>query len=83
MCARCRDTERVNPSVLSALLVVLAVGAASLWVLADARSRVKLDRPVVARFGDLTVDRPEVWAALCLLVMVLFLPLYLVARSAE
>jgi hypothetical protein len=52
-------------------------------VLSDARSRVKLDRPVVARFGDLTVDRPEVWAALCLLVLVLFLPLYLVARSAE
>ena len=70
-------------SVLSALLVVMALGATSLWVLEDARSRVQLDRPVVARFGDLTIDRPEVWAALCLLVVVLFLPLYLVARSAD
>lgn len=67
---------------MTPLLLVMIVGATSLWVLADARSRVKVDRPVTVTFGSVTVDRPEVWATLCLLVVVLFLPLYLVARSA-
>ena len=69
--------------MLGGLLVVVVLGATSLWVLQDARSRVQLHRPVVATFGGLTVERPEVWAALCLLLVVLFLPLYLVARSAQ
>lgn len=69
--------------MLSAVLVVLVVGAISLWVLEDARSRVRRRQTVVATFGGPTVDRPEVWAALCLLVVVLSLPLYLVARSVE
>ena len=69
--------------MLGGLLVVVVLGASSLWVLQDARSRVRHHRPVVATFGGLTVERPEVWAALCLLLVVLFLPLYLVARSAQ
>jgi hypothetical protein len=68
---------------MTAIVMVLALGAVSLWVLQDARSRVERDRPVVATVGGFTVDRPEVWAALCLLVVVLFVPLYLVARSAD
>jgi hypothetical protein len=36
----------------------------------------------MAAFG-LSVERPEVWAALCLVVVVVFLPLYLVARAAD
>lgn len=73
----------MNPSVAGVLVVVLAVGAASLWVLEDARSRAERHRPVVATMGPLTVDKPEVLAALCLVAVVFFLPLYLVARTAE
>lgn len=68
---------------VGALLVVVCLGGLSLWVLEDARSRLEQDRPVVVSFGGLTVDRPEVWAALCLLASVLFVPLYLVARGAD
>ncbi|WP_076264134.1 hypothetical protein [Intrasporangium flavum] len=68
---------------LGALVLVLAVVAASLWVLADARSRTQRGRPVVMTAFGLTVERPEVWAALCLVVVVVFLPLYLVARAAD
>jgi hypothetical protein len=77
------DTGDVNPSVTSLLLLVSAVAAVSLWVLHDARSRVERHDPVVVTMGSLTVDKPEVWAALCLLAVVLFLPLYLVARTAQ
>ncbi|GAA2495016.1 hypothetical protein [Terrabacter carboxydivorans] len=72
----------VQPLV-GALVVVLGVVALSLWVLDDARTRLAQRRPVVVTLGRLTVDRPEVWAALCLLVVVLFLPLYLVARGVD
>ncbi|MFC8501609.1 hypothetical protein ACFUC1_04575 [Pedococcus sp. NPDC057267] len=73
----------MGSSLLGGLLVAVAVTAASLWVLQDARSRARLRRPVVATLGGLTVDRPEVWATLCLLVVVVFLPLYLTARRAD
>ena len=63
------------------MLVVL--GVASVWVLTDARSRAERGRPVVMTFSGVSVDRPEVWAALCLVVVVVFLPLYLTARSAD
>lgn len=81
-CSTPRATERVDPSVLTPLLVVIGVGAISVWVLEDARSRAERRQTVVATFGGLTIDRPEVRAPLCLLVVVP-LPLYLVARDAE
>lgn len=81
--AAARDTDWVSPAVVASLLAVLVVGTTSLWVLADARARLEVGRPVTATIGGVTVDRPEIWAALCLLVVVLFLPLYLVARSAD
>lgn len=73
----------MGPSVVTGLLAAVVVAGASLWVLQDARSRAERGRPVVATLGGVTLDRPEVWAVLCLLVVVLFLPLYLVARSAD
>jgi uncharacterized membrane protein len=73
----------VNQPGFGAIAVVLVVAAISLWVLADARSRTERGRPVVMAGFGLTVERPEVWAALCLVVVVVFLPLYLVARAAD
>ena len=53
------------------------------WVLWDARARVREGRPVVAVVLGVTIERPEVWAALCLVLFVLAVPLYLVARRAD
>ncbi len=64
-------------------MLVLVVALVSIWVLTDARSRTERGRPVVMTVQGLTVDRPEVWAALCLVVVVVFLPLYLTARRAD
>lgn len=47
----CSDTDGMSPSVVSVLLMVLVVGAASLWVLEDARTRIERDRPVVATWA--------------------------------
>ena len=73
----------MDPSLLSALVLVLLVGAVSLWVLQDARARAERRQPVVATVVGFTIDRPETWATLCLFASVFFLPLYVVARSAE
>ncbi len=62
---------------------MLIVAVASVWVLTDARSRAERGRPVTMTVLGLTVDRPEVWAALCLVVVLVFLPLYLTARSVD
>lgn len=66
------------PIVVGALLVGVTG-----WVLQDARSREKEHRPVVAIVLGLTVDRPNVWAALCLVVFAVAFPLYLLARRAS
>ncbi|WP_323095373.1 hypothetical protein [Intrasporangium sp. YIM S08009] len=70
-------------SAAGGLALVLIVAVASVWVLTDARSRAERGRPVTMTVLGLTVDRPEVWAALCLVVVLVFLPLYLTARSVD
>lgn len=69
--------------VLTALAVAALLAAIGAWVLRDAREHEAGGHPVVARVGGLSIERPEVWAGLCLLVVVLGLPLYLVARGSS
>jgi hypothetical protein len=47
----------------------------------DARVRAGKGRPVGAYLGGLQLDKPETWAIACLLLWILFFPLYLKARS--
>ena len=63
------------------LLLVILVGACSLWVLHDARSRAQRGRPVTAVLGRWRIDEPEVWAIASLIVWIVFFPWYLSARS--
>lgn len=65
------------------IVVMLMVGVLSFWVLEDARARTERHRPVVATIAGVTIVRPEAWATLCLLAVVLFLPMYLVARRSD
>jgi hypothetical protein len=73
----------MDASVLSATLLVCLVAVVAYAVLVEARERSRRGRPVVAVVLGFTIDRPEVWAALCLVLSVLFVPLYLVARRAD
>jgi hypothetical protein len=58
-----------------AVLVILDV-----WVYVDARSRERGDEPVAVQLGSFTIDQPRIWVAFCLILFVIFFPLYLVAR---
>ncbi len=66
---------------LAPILVLLVVVAIDLWVYADARAHSEQGTPVVFSTDFLTVDTPAAWFLGCLLLSVVFLPLYLAIRD--
>jgi len=62
-----------------ALLVVVLVTDA--WVFVDARRRSQEGRTVVASVGSRDLETPNQWFVACLVLWVLFFPMYLLARS--
>lgn len=73
----------MGDQLLTTLAPLLLLATCGAWVLVDARSREAGGRPVVATVGPVSIERPEVWATLSVLVCVLAVPLYLVARGAD
>ena len=73
----------MTPSVFTATTLVVVVASASCWVLIDARKRLHRGRPVVAVLLGYTIDQPATWAVLCLFLSVLFVPMYVLARSSS
>jgi hypothetical protein len=63
-----------------ALLVVVVVVAVDAWVLLDARAREAGGHAVAATVGPITLATPAQWFLGCLILWVLVVPLYLVAR---
>lgn len=68
--------------VLVPVLLVVVVIASDLWVLTDASRCAREGAPVYVRIGSFTVDTPLLWFVLCLVLWILFFPLYLTSRSA-
>jgi hypothetical protein len=68
--------------VIAPVIIAGLVICADVWVLLDARRWTRKGTPVVFRFGSITIATPETWAALCLLLFVIFLPIYAIARRA-
>lgn len=64
------------------LLAVAALVAVCTWVYRDASANAAAGTPVYLRVGTLRIDTPEAWAIGCALFSVVFLPLYLAARSS-
>lgn len=65
------------------LLVLAALLAACTWVYSDARALEGAGTPVVLEIGSFRVDTPQAWAAGCLVLAVVFIPLYLSARTTS
>ncbi len=63
------------------ILVLLALLATDLWVYADARAHSELGTPVVFSVGSFKVDTPASWFFGCLLLWILFFPLYITSRN--
>jgi hypothetical protein len=63
---------------LGLLVIVLAI---DVWVYLDAHARAGRRRPVVASIGSFALETPATWMLACLVLWILFFPMYLVARS--
>lgn len=72
----------MSGSPAGSLLLLTVALVVDVWVLLDARRRSRSDDPVVATVGPVTLSTPEQWFVGCLLLWVLVVPLYLVARRA-
>ena len=62
------------------VFVVLFLAATSVWVYQDATDHAKRGRPVYFSVGSLELSAPAVWAAACLVLWVLVMPLYITCR---
>ena len=63
------------------LVLVCVPILSALWVLQDARNRIKAGRRVGVYVRSFALETPEAWAVACLLLWLFVLPLYLQARS--
>ena len=63
------------------VFIVLVGVAVDLWVYSDAKTRAASGNTVVFRAGDFVLDSPESWAIGCLILWVVFFPLYLASRT--
>ncbi len=72
----------MSPAVLAPLVVLLFIALLDAWVYSDARSHLERGETVRFQAGNFVVDRPETWTAGCLLLFVVFFPLYIVCRSS-
>lgn len=70
-----------SASASAPILVLLLVVATDLWVYADAKAQRERGTPVVLSAGSLNVDTPVAWFVGCLLLWILFFPLYMASRA--
>lgn len=71
-------TLRIALVPILALLVVLAI---DVWVYVDARERLRQGNPVSVSLGSFRLETPETWFLGCLILWVVFFPLYLTATG--
>ena len=68
-------------SALVPILVLLLVVGIDLWVYADAIAHFQRGTPVVFSSEFLIVGTPAAWFLACLLLSIVFIPLYITIRG--
>jgi hypothetical protein len=66
---------------LAPLVVLLVVVLTDLWVYVDAKRCAAGGTPVFLRIGRFTIETPAAWLVACMVLWVVFFPMYLVSRS--
>lgn len=70
----------MGSTALVALLPLVLVIAADVWVYVDARSRQGTGHEPAVRVGSLQISTPQIWAIGCVVLFIIVFPMYLVAR---
>jgi hypothetical protein len=68
-------------AALGPVLVLLVILAIDMWVYADAKKRADQGAPVVVRIGGFVLETPQTWFVGCLILWIIFFPLYMVSRA--
>jgi hypothetical protein len=66
-----------GPAALLPIAVLLLALTVDLWVYSDAKKRQQHGRPPSVSIGPLRIETPDAWFLGCLLLWVVFVPLYL------
>jgi hypothetical protein len=69
------------PTAFASLLLLVAVLATDVWVYLDAQAQGDGGAPVTVAIGTFRVDTPVAWFVCCLVLWVVFFPLYLAGRG--
>lgn len=70
----------MSTAVLAPILILLAVLASDLWVYFDEKAQCERGTPVVFSFGMFKMDTPGAWFGGCLILWIVFFPLYVMGR---
>lgn len=62
------------------VIVLVVILATDLGVYADAKAHSERGTPIVFAIGGITVDTPAAWFIGCLVLWILFFPLYMTQR---
>ncbi|MCP3784699.1 hypothetical protein NLX85_15110 [Micromonospora sp. A3M-1-15] len=73
-------TGLLSTALVSILVLLVALGT-DVWVYTDARDRQRSGNPVSVSLGSIRVGSPEAWFLGCLILWVVFVPLYLTATG--
>ncbi|NUP50144.1 MAG: hypothetical protein HOW97_22960 [Catenulispora sp.] len=64
------------------IFLVVVVVVSALWVYQDASAHEERGAPVYFSAGTIEISSPTVWSVGCLVLWVVFLPLYVTCRRA-
>lgn len=73
--------DQLSQGLVGSAFALAILAPVDLWVYVDARRRERLHDPVRVAAGPLVFDRPGQWLAGCIVLFVIFVPTYLVARK--
>ena len=70
----------MSSGALAPISILLVVLSTDLWVYFDEKAQCKRGTPVVLSFGMFKMDTPGAWFGGCLILWIVFFPLYLMGR---
>ena len=70
----------MSAAALAPILILVVVLASDLWVYLDESAQCARGTPVVFSFGMFKVDTPGAWFGACLILWIVFFPLYVAGR---
>jgi hypothetical protein len=73
--------DALSPTGLLSIAILLLALTVDLWVYSDAKKRQQHGRVPFLSIGSFRVETPEAWFLGCLLLWVVFVPLYLTATD--